>query len=84
MKYNGAFQSKISGGKIVPLLDIRAATTLKEVIKKAKNDILWIWEWNFLTEVGTLGNLKKDMDRVKLDTVGISGLVGYDENDLMS
>lgn len=35
------------GGKIFPYSDLRAGTTLNEVIKKDKNYILRIEAWNF-------------------------------------
>lgn len=56
------------------------------VIKKDKNDSLWIGELNrrSLIEVVRLDILKREIYRLKLHVVGISQVWWHDENDFMS
>ena len=61
---------KYSGGKIDPHSDLRAGTTQEDtVIRKKETGILRVGAWNVrtLNRVGKLENLKREMDRLKLD-----------------
>ena len=79
-------QVKYSGGKIVPLSDLREGTTREEVIAKVRPDILRVGAWNVrsLNRSGRLENLKREMDRLKLDVVGICEIRWQEEQDFWS
>ena len=65
---------KFSGGKLVPHSDLRAGTTREEVISKVNPNILRVGAWNVrsLKGRGRLEYLKREMNRLDLDVVGIS------------
>ncbi|XP_049864013.1 craniofacial development protein 2-like [Schistocerca gregaria] len=78
---------KYSGGKIVPHSDLRAGTTQEDVvIRRKKTGILRIGAWNVrsLNRAGRLENLKREMDRLKLDIVGISEVRWQEEQEFWS
>jgi len=67
---------KQSGSKLVPHSDFRAGTISGSVIEKynTKCRISRVGAWNVRTmkQLGKLDNLKQEMDRLRLDLVGIS------------
>lgn len=77
---------KFSGGKIVSHSDLRAGTTREEVINKVNHGILRVGAWNVrsLKGRGRLENLKREMDRLELDIVGISEVRWEEECDFWS
>ena len=78
---------KYSGGKIVPHSDLRAGTTQEDVvIRRKKTGVLRIGAWNVrsLNRAGRLENLKREMDRLNLDIVGISEVRWQEEQDFWS
>lgn len=73
-----ASQVKYSGGKIVPHSDLRVGTTrgvrnVERNVKKYK-EYKFIATWNVRTllQCGKLENLKMEMNKMKIDILGIS------------
>ncbi|XP_050528190.1 craniofacial development protein 2-like [Daktulosphaira vitifoliae] len=69
-------QVKNSGGKIVPRSDLRVGTTREVRSVKDVKEYKRIATWNVRTllQCGKLENLKIEMDKMKIDILGISEL----------
>jgi len=82
-------QVKNSRGKIVPRSDLRVGTTgevrnVKDVKDVKEYKRISTWNVKTLLQCGKLENLKLEMDKMKIDILGISGIRLPKSGDFLS